>query len=286
VLTVSHRRGFTLVEIMISVFTMLIVTGAVYRLLVPTQRLARTQAERVNLQSGVRAGSLVVMNDLRELSTLPGGTSDQNDILRTGTSDITYRAMRGIGFICQAPAANQVRIGRNGFSGHRDPQPGRDSAWVFLQGTSETNLDSWLPVAVAKVSTTTPCPGTLGPGITLTTSSNAALPGLPVGTPVRIFEVMELRLYQGQGKSWLGARSVSAGEAIQPVAGPLADGNGFRLDYLDGSGAVTNDPTATKSVRVTLRGISETPSEIPGWESVRAEETLTAQVALRNAFRR
>jgi prepilin-type N-terminal cleavage/methylation domain-containing protein len=286
VLTVSHRRGFTLVEIVISVFMMLIVSGAVYRLLVTTQRLARTQAERVQLQSGVRAGSLVVMNDLRELSTLPGGTSDQNDILRAGNSDIIYRAMRGIGFICQAPAANQVRIARNGFSGHRDPQPGRDSALVFLEGTSETDLDSWLPVAVANVSTTPPCPGLRGPAITLTTSSNAALSDLPVGTPVRIFEVMELRLYQAQGKSWLGARSVGAGEAIQPVAGPLADGAGFRLDYLDGSGAITNDPTAIKSVRATLRGISEPTSGGFGWESMRAEETLTAQVALRNAFRR
>jgi hypothetical protein len=104
--------------------------------------------------------------------------------------------------------------------------------------------------------------------------STAALVDLAVGTPVRIYEVMELKLYRSEGKSWLGARSVSAGEAIQPVVGPLADENGFRLEYLDGAGT-TSDVTSVQSIRVTLRGISEGP--------VQVEEALTTQISLRNA---
>jgi hypothetical protein len=100
---------------------------------------------------------------------------------------------------------------------------------------------------------------------------------------VRIYEVIELRLYRSEGKSWLGARSVSAGEAIQPVLGPLTDGTGFRLEYLEGGGSATNDMTAVKSVRVTLRGISEAVMGPGGGAPNPVEEELTTQVSLRNA---
>jgi prepilin-type N-terminal cleavage/methylation domain-containing protein len=279
-----HRQGFTLPEIMVSTVLALIVVGAVYQLLVTTQRLARAQVEQVNLQSNVRSGALVVTNELRELSTMVGGSRDQNDILRIAPSDITYRAMRGIGFICQGPSATQIRMGRVNFSAYRDPQATRDSAYVFVEGGAETGVDDvWLPLAITHVSTAAPCPGAAGPGITLTVSSNPYLSGLAIGTPVRIYEVMQLKLYQSEGRSWLGARSVSAGEPMQPVLGPLADGNGFQLDYLDGRGMSTADPSAIKSIRLTVRGVSAEAVRSGAAEAVRVEDQLSTQVALRNA---
>jgi prepilin-type N-terminal cleavage/methylation domain-containing protein len=283
----ANRRGFTLAEIMIAMTLMLIVSGAAYKLLVTTQRLSRSQAEQASLQSNVRMGSLVVLNDFRELGTVTGGTADQNDILTIAADDITYRAMRGIGFICQAPTATQIRISRSGFSGYRDPQAVRDGLYVFVDGDPDTETDdAWLPVAVTDVSTATACPGIIGAGITLTTPNTAALVGLPVGTPVRLYEVMELKLHQADGKSWLGARSISAGEVIQPVLGPLADGNGLQLEYLDAAGVATVDRTAIKSIRITIRGISDgaVNAGVEG-SLTRVQDSLVSQVALRNAFR-
>jgi prepilin-type N-terminal cleavage/methylation domain-containing protein len=283
----TSRRGFTLVEIMIAMTLMLIVSGAAFKLLVTTQRLSRTQAERVSLQSNVRMGSLVVINDLRELGTVAAGTSDKNDILTATPNDITYRGMRGIGFICQAPTATQIRITRSGFSGYRDPQATRDGVYVFLDGNPDTETDdAWLPVAITDVSTASACPGTMGAGITLTTPNTATLVGLPVGTPVRFYEVMELKLHQSDGKSWLGARSISAGEAIQPVLGPLSDGNGLQLEYLDAAGLATADLTAIKSIRITIRGISDGAINAGVEGSLtQVQDSLVTQVALRNAFR-
>jgi prepilin-type N-terminal cleavage/methylation domain-containing protein len=281
----TNRRGFTLVEIIIALAMMLIVMGAVYRLMLSTQRLSRAQAEQASLQSNVRIGSLVVLNDLRELNTVSGGLAAQNDILTIAADDITYRAMRGIGFICQAPTATQVRISRSSFSGYRDPQATRDGLYVFVEGNPDTSLDdSWLPVAITVVSTAAGCPA--GDGITLTTPNTPGLVGLEVGTPVRFYEVMELKLHQADGKSWLGARSISAGEAIQPVLGPLVDGNGFQLEYLDAGGVATVDLTAIKSIRVTIRGITDA-AIIAGVEGspTHVQEQLVTQVALRNAFR-
>lgn len=281
----TNRRGFTLVEIIIALAMMLIVMGAVYKLMLSTQRLSRAQAEQASLQSNVRIGSLVVLNDLRELSTVSGGLAAQNDILTIAANDITYRAMRGVGFICQAPTATQVRISRVSFSGYRDPQATRDGFYAYVEGNPESTLDdSWLPVAITAVSTAAACP--TGDGITLTTPNTLGLVGLPVGTPVRFYEVMELKLHQADGKSWLGARSISAGEAIQPVLGPLVDGNGFQLEYLDAGGVATADVTAIKSIRVTIRGITDAAinAGVEG-SPTHVQEQLVTQVALRNSFR-
>jgi prepilin-type N-terminal cleavage/methylation domain-containing protein len=283
----ATRRGFTLIEIMISLVIMMMVMGAVYKLILSSQRLARGQAERVTLQSNVRIGSLAVLSDFRELNTVTGGPASENDILAIDANSVTYRGMRGGGFICQAPTATEVRISRSSFSGYRDPEPARDSLYVFLDGDPDTELDdAWLPVAITAVSTAAACPGVIGEGITLTTPNTASLVGLPTRTPIRFFEVMELKLHQADGSSWLGARSVSAGEAVQPVLGPLANDSGFVLTYLNGAGAVTADRTAIKSIQVTLRGLSEgaVNTGIEGGQA-RVQEALVSQILLRNSFR-
>jgi prepilin-type N-terminal cleavage/methylation domain-containing protein len=275
------RRGFTLAEVMVSLALTLVVAGTLYSLLVSTQRITRAQAARVDLQANVRAGSLIVLSELRELSAVAGGTGEQNDILVAGSSALVYRAMRGLGFICGTPSATAVRIARTTFTGQRDPQAGRDDALIFVDDSAAAGAeDSWLGTRIVSVATAAPCPGALGPGITLTVPASASVVGLEAGTPVRITEVMELRLYESEGKSWLGARSVSSGEAIQPLVGPLIKGSGFRLEYLDATGTPTTDRTSVKSIRIVLRGTTEAGG---AGNSSPVEEELIAQVALRNA---
>lgn len=273
-LMAPSRQGFTLAEVILASTIMLVVAGVLHGVLVHTHRLTRAQLHRIMLQSSVRTGSLIVVNELRESSTLAGGTAGQNDLLQVGPDHVTYRAMRGFGVLCQTPTATTLRIRRIGFSGHRDPQPGRDTAFVFVPG--EAGAGGWLPVGIAGVSTGFACPTGLGPGITVTVPLTEALAGLEAGTPVRIAEVMQLRLYRSEGKSWLGARSVSAGEAIQPLVGPLADPGGLRLEYLDGANISTSDPAGIRSIRVTLR------SGAAGND--RPQEELTARITLPNAL--
>ena len=276
-------RGFTLVEIVVALTLTLIVTGSIHRLLVTTQRLSRTQIAQVDLQSNVRAGALVIASELRELSALEGGSADQTDILSiTGTS-ITYRAARGMGFVCQSPLPGQIRIARSTFSGARDPEPSRDLALLFVDANpAEGTSEAWLPLSITGVGTSGNCAGVAGPAINLAVSGT--IPTVPVGTPLRMYEHMELRLYQSGGEWWLGARSVSAGEAIQPVVGPLAGSEGLWLEYLDGAGIRTSNPAAVRSVVATLRGINNQPLGAP--EGPQLEEELVTQVTLRNAIPR
>ena len=286
-LSSSSHRGFTLVEIMIAMGLTLLVTSALYRTLVSIQRLSRGQTERVSLQSNVRAGVFALASELRELGTVTGGTSSRNDLITMAPDAVTYRAMRGVGFTCQVPTPTQITIARGSFSGYRDPQPGRDSAFLFVEGSVETGQEAtWLPFAITVVSTATACPGGRGPGMTLTTGVSGALPPVEVGTPVRIYEVMELRLYRSDGEFWLGARSVSSGENIQPMAGPLTQANGLLLEYLDRLGGRTGDLTAVGSIGVTVRGISQGAVHASGDQGplARIQEELVTQVTLRNAL--
>lgn len=284
-----HRRGFTLVEIMVALVIMLIVTGAIYKLLHTTQRVSRAQAEHATLQANVRAGSLVVPNELRELNTVVGGSVGQNDILAMNASSITYRAMRGFGLVCQAPTATQIRIARSSFSGYRDPAVPRDSVYVFVDGDETLGaVDSWIPVQITAINPGSTCGANAA--IALTVANTPALTAVPVGTPVRTYEVMQLQLYVADGRSWLGARSVSGNEAaIQPVLGPLTDGNGFQLEYFTAAGAATADVRQVNSVRVTFRGVSDrsvnTGSGGGSGPLGRIYETLQTRVSLRNSFR-
>ena len=266
---------------MVSLALTLVVAGALYSLLLGTQRVTRAQSQRVELQANVRAGSLIVLSELRELSTATGGAGEQNDILVAGSTALVYRAMRGVGFICGTPSATAIRIARSTFTGHRDPQAGRDDALVFIDDSAAAGAEgSWLGTKIVSVATGAPCPGALGPGITLTLPAGATVAGLEAGTPIRIAEVMEVRLYESGGRSWLGARSVSTGEAIQPLVGPLTKGSGFRLEYLDATGTPTADRTSIKSIRIAVRGTTEGGG---AGSSSPVEEELITQVALRNA---
>lgn len=282
------RHGFSLVEILVALVIMGVVSGAIFQLLNTSQRLSRAQTEQVSLQSNVRTGAMLVPAELREINTVVGGTVAQNDILVAGANAVTYRAMRGLGMVCQAPAVNnQIRLRRSTYSGSRDPVV-TDSIYVFLENDPDReNDDAWIPVRITAVATGNVCPLLAGSqaGITLTTEANAAIIGLPIGTPIRLYEVMELSLMNPDGRSWLGARSVSAGDAAQPVLGPLLDGNGFALEYLDGNGAATANLTAIKSIRVTVRGETDEAVRGSGTDVGHPQEALVSQVLLRNSIR-
>jgi prepilin-type N-terminal cleavage/methylation domain-containing protein len=263
-LTGTSRGGFTLVEIMLATVVMLIISGSIYQVFLATVRLTRAQASRFSIQSTTRGALLAVTAELRELSN--------PDLLSVAPAALTYRAMRGTGFTCISSLSNRIQIDRAGFSGHRDPQPGRDSALIYLDPGRPGTTPAWTPVAITGAAPAT-CPAGLGPGMAVNVSPTDLLAGAPAGTPVRIYETMELRLYQSEGQSWLGMRSISAGETVQPLFGPLHENRGFQLQYLDASGAVTSIPAAIASALVTVHGLGE--GSVSG--------LLTAQVALRNA---
>jgi len=221
-----------------------------------------------------------VLNELRELNTAKGLGPDRNDILSGTATAVSYRASRGFGVLCQPASATQIRLARSTFVGARDPQPGRDSVYVFLEGDgTRSDDDLWQAIGITGVSTSGGCAGTAEPGITLAVPSTASIVGLVAGTPVRTGEIMELRLYQSESKWWLGMRSVTSGEVIQPLAGPLAR-DGLRLQYLDRTGGSTMDLSAVRSISVAIRGIGAGATRA---SDAALSQELVSEVVLRNS---
>jgi len=280
-----NHRGFTLIELMIVLVIMLTVSAGIYKLLITTQRLSRAQAERVDLQSNVRTASLVVPAELKEINTVVGGTVAQNDILDNQLTSITYRAMRGLGFVCAGTTTGQLRLSNfTGFS-LRAPLANHDSAYVFIDNNVDLNSDdAWTSVKITGVVAGNTC----AVGVPATTMDiTPALGSVPAtGTPVRVYEVMKLSLYVSGGKSWLGAQGPNDANP-QPLLGPLQDGNGLALTYLNSAGAAAAQKSDIKSVVLTVRGVTTQLVSTGGGNATttRVVDSLVSQVSLRNALR-
>jgi prepilin-type N-terminal cleavage/methylation domain-containing protein len=285
----ARRRGFTLVELMIALILMTLVGTVIFQLLNSTQRVSTAQAERMMLQSSVRTGALVVPAELRELSTSTGGVTD---LVHIDTDSITYRAARGVGFTC-AVTATQIKILNTTvlpFNALRAIAPGRDSLLLFVESDPGSATDDvWLRLPISSVAAST-C-GTRTAIAVNTPNFLASLPGgllssVDVGGPVRTEEVMRLKSYASGGQQWLGAASLSGGDAVQPILGPIT-ANGFSLAYFTGDGTATTTRSAVRMIRITLIGLTERAVAQGGnsGANVILQDTLVARVLLRNAPR-
>jgi prepilin-type N-terminal cleavage/methylation domain-containing protein len=273
-------RGFTLVEMLIGLVLLAIVSTTIYRILNTNTRLSRAQTEQVSLQSAVRTGSLVVASELKEMGiNSTGGT----DIVAMSANGITYRAMRATGLACQV-SATEVRIRQTPFFSTRTIAANQDSLLLYVEGDPNIATDdTWLPLRITGVSAST-CGAAAATA--LATSINTAttpLTRIVLDAPVRTFEVMELGILNSGGQNWLGARSVSAGQALQPALGPIT-ATGLQFDYYDAAGAVTANRAAVRSIQITIRGQTDRTVRAAGQSPLQvALDSLSMRITLRNA---
>jgi prepilin-type N-terminal cleavage/methylation domain-containing protein len=269
-----RTRGFSLVELLLAVVVLGVVAAATLTLLTGTQRITHAQTARSQLQSNVRMGAALLPQELRELAP--------SDLLQIASDSITYRAMRGFGLTCGV-AADQIRLRAAAAVrvGWRDPQPGRDSLLLFVEGDPLTGADDrWVTLPVLSVGSTRCGPDAAVALATAIDTLAVPLGSISLGGPARLFEVMQVKAYRQGADWWLGAHSLSAGETLQPVLGPLTAG-GLALRYTDLLGATTAVRDSVRSVLVTVRGTSE-PVRQRGVVAP-LQDSLVALVRLRNA---
>jgi prepilin-type N-terminal cleavage/methylation domain-containing protein len=267
----SRRRGFTLVELLIAIVLMGVVGLTAIRMLQGTQRAASAQTERSALQATTRATAMIIPAELREIDpTDPLGDLQSWNALNPSFTTVKYRAMRGFGVVCSSTigGTNKLSFEKTVWSGlTTGPRAGRDSILIYADPDLTVSGDEiWVPLPITAVTSGT-CPSgnaayvaTVGPTGVL----QAAITNVGVGAPVRTFEVMELSLYKPAGagqRSWLGARSVSAGEANpQPVLGPVHDGDGVTFKFLKSDGTTAATQGAIRSME--LQVIGETANQV------------------------
>jgi hypothetical protein len=257
------------------------VGGVLASMLVNMQRGSRAQSQRVTLQSNLRAGMALLPAELRELSPA--------DLVTTLADQVVYRAMRTTGVAC-AVSANQVRLRNRLTFGYRPIEAGgRDRLYLFVDGDQITGVDdSWLELLITATANGTCANGDAATTLTVTRTDGTAIPAATLATifadaPVRSFETMEMRLYESNGRWWLGARSVSGGAATpEPVLGPLT-ADGLVFTYRDRAGTQTATIASMRTLDIALKG--QTDGTIAtGLEALSiGEDSLTTRIRLRNA---
>lgn len=290
-MTMTTRRGFTLVELLIGLVLMLVVGGVLYKVLVSMQRTQRMQMEQSLMQENVRAGGMIVPTEFKEIGydsnqlVAAGPAAVTSDLISIGANSIRFRAMRGVGLTC-AIAVNEIRILKNVVFKYRDITTA-DSLLLFVE--RDPNLaadDDWQPLGISAVDLNSTCGADQAIRFTLTTNLPAGLTlsQVALGGPVRFFQDLEFGLYTNSGRSWLGSRT-DANAGYQPVIGPLADDSGFALTYYDKSGNVTATRTSVRTIGITIRGRSAQGVSPGTGASQITNLDLTTRVALRNNLR-
>ena len=275
----TTRKGFTLIELMIALVLLVIVGGGMFKLLTSQQRATRQQAALSMLQANVRTGALLVPSELKEINVSATGS----DIVLMRPDSITYRAMRATSVVC-AITTTQVRLRNDYTFGYRAPVVGRDRLLIFVENDPGSSTDDgWKETAIsAPAASTCPDGGSAMAYTVAVTADTVAMVSLDA--VARTFETMQLKLYQSNGRYWLGARSVSGGEAVQPVLGPLT-ATGLQLAYLNAAGVATTDSTLVRTIDIKVVG--ETDNAVSNGSSTQAIklDSLTARIRLRNAPR-
>ncbi len=293
------RRGFTLAELLISLVLLGIISTAIYQLLVRNQQVYRSQVARVDLNAAIRTAISIMPSDLRELNA--GDTID-SDVVAIGPNAVTFKAARNLYVLCQLPVDlggtvalifwNDLRREFStpvGWYGIRPLDPARDSIVVFAEGDSTTRMDNyWMHANVQSAGVAgTACPGGR-PSLTVQVSNlepNDADEDILVGAPARTLELVQVLSYNGaDGNVWMGMRRfVKAGgwTDVEPLLGPLAPG-GLTFTYYDAAGNVTNVPADVRRIRLAVIGETAVPVRTTTGAVGYIEDTLAAEIALRN----
>lgn len=298
------RRGFTLIELMIGIVLLGIVGMVTARVVMSMLRVTTAQIQIAGAQGTARTGALAVPQEFREIGydTIPSviGTTS-SDLVSIASNRITFRAMRGLGMTCAITASafdvTEVWI-RLPVFGMREPAI-TDSVWLFVENDINMGLDDqWVPLVVTARDESATCGADKAIKLTfnapkkyLPLGPNIVVSNVPVGGPVRWFEVMEYGpVVDASGRTYLGARSLNQGGALQAMIGPLSDSTGFALTYYDKDGTVLNPLIAPKidvrSIGISMTSVSSTPLSLAG-SSTRSRKNVPVftRVALRNILR-
>jgi prepilin-type N-terminal cleavage/methylation domain-containing protein len=319
-MTMTTRRGFTLVELLVGLILLTAVGAVTYQLLVNTQRVSRSQSQHIGMQDNGRSGALIIANELRELgydqitatslaaitlklpNALAVGTN--SDLRAIGPDSITYRAPRGLGYTCNLTATGATTadvVVWNPAAGDRKWQAYRsltttDSLLLFIENNDKTAADDiWLTVGLTANQSAQNCPdGTAGIRfriqipVAVGIAAADVVANAPLGNPVRAFELMQMRSYVSNGKTWLGMRTrpLTAGTTIEPVLGPLSGtAQGLTFTYRDANNATTTVADNVRSVQIALQPMSDEMVRTTGKYAQMELDTVTTRVSLRNALR-
>ena len=272
-----NRRGFTMIELIVSFVIGLIVLGAVVQTMIVQGKGYRKQREQVDVRETTREAAALLSWDLRQAAVAG------SPFAVLGANTVTLRSPRGLGTIC-AKHALLARYGLWKTAGNIQATVD-DTALVYQIGKG-----AWTKLKITNIGTpaamgVNACawPGARPPdmvvefAVTQTTDTSY----IKVGAPFRNFRRVEYSEFQQNNRWWLG-RKVGNAAGYEQLTGPLLApaSNGLAFTYYDTLGAVSANTNAIGSVAVTIRTESY-KNATTGSSFVYQRDSLTTRVGVR-----
>lgn len=279
-------RGFTLVELLVTMVVFGILAAGVMRVTIHQQRFAEGVRQAMSARHAVRDAAEVLRTELRGAAPSDGGISV------IAPDRIEFRAPLGVSVICDIDAARSAAT---------IPAPSPLTAWVTTPQRGDTVLvyewadppesGRWHPHALADA----PQPGASCPAASGLGSAGglvlhlvpALAPPVAPGAPLRFVRRAEFRFYRAGDDLWyLGYRDCLATRAtpcaeIQPVSGPFTSG-GIHFAYRGSTGAPTSDPADVALIELQARAARPAPVSPGGFGRGFVADSLAVAIALRN----
>lgn len=244
------RRGFALIELLVATLLSAVLAILVGSLVAGSAATLRDRSERMGLEHSLRV-SLGAARAI--LEPLGFDSASGADLSALGPSSLVARVIRGSGVLCAAaPDRLLTRAGPLWWNALRTPVRNRDSLLI----ASVAGPDRWIVAPLVENPSAGICPDGSLALVLPTALSSSSLAAVGAGSPLQVFEPVELRLYASSGASWVGLRLAATGEAIQPLAGPFAPG-GTGLEYRDLQGNTAPAGSDVAMVTIALEGLTE-----------------------------
>lgn len=296
-----RRRGFTLVELLVTMTILGLLGTMVTAVMVGQQRFFQRTTQQMDVRRELRTAINVLSAELRGVSSVAG------DIVAFDRMSITFRGVVGSSVVCATPSralvdlapANMARLQLTNFT--NDPGIG-DTIVVLRDDSSGVAGEFWSAHRITSVSSSvTTC--LVAPYVDAVLDVGKARlrlgvsPNLPdsvvAGAPLRLLRTTRFALATEASGSWYLGRSEYAGGAWSTavsIAGPLnaasASGTGgLGLAMYDSLGAaVTAIASGNRISRIDVvaRATGERSSGVVGSNTTAVTDSLLVSVALRN----
>ncbi|HEX2208598.1 MAG TPA: prepilin-type N-terminal cleavage/methylation domain-containing protein [Longimicrobium sp.] len=277
------RRGFTLVELMVSVVLGALLIGIVLNFVTTQSRIATAQSGREEVQQNARGALELVASDLR------GAVSSG---IVTGDADaIELLLPRRWGVVCGQTGTTRTVVAFPNLPSQPTPV-GVDAGLLFqtaagwrptLPARATVNTSTVVPVAAS-------CPNATGNVVALQLDGANHPANVPVGTTVALYQMVRYEVQTSRGSRWIyrsNGMTTGGVYVMQPLAGPLAEAGGLSFAYFTGTppvemlgapgaaAAAQNPPISQVRLRVRMQSRQ-------GSASSRQVEFDSATVQIRN----
>jgi len=270
-----NDRGVSLLETLIAFTLLAVVLTAMVGVLIHQQRFYLVASDAANTMGTLQRLEDVVTPEFLPLNPAAG------DIVYAAADSVATRAFRGVYWVCAKRMVTDAEITVRSLTGGLAIPA--DSALVYSNGTRATIADDhWKRAEITSVSSDV-CPDSSQGWTAVVPSLNASLAEVPVGAPVRAYQMARYWLTTQDG-SWY-MKSDALGGSPSVVSGPLApaDSTGssvLSLKYTDRFGKTTAMLTEIHKIEIDVSALGMVPTRRGG---VPMNKNRALAVKLRNA---